>query len=287
MERQLKLNFFGRSDTGRVRSANQDNFYAKRLCTNSALCVVCDGMGGARGGNVASSLAAEAFAERLSKLVAAKTSNGVLKLTPESACRMLDDAADAANLAVYKKSQSAKEYSGMGTTLVAVLFCGDVAYAVNIGDSRLYLISGGELTQITHDHSYVQHLVDSGEITPEEARNHPFRNRITRAVGIGSSIESDIFSIDLHGIEECRLLLCSDGLHGMLAPEEIRAIICEDEHSGIEPEDDEITLIPIGRDDGDITAELERITRSLIDAANQAGGSDNITAVLMQYAAEL
>ena len=139
-------------------------------------------MGGAKSGNVASALSAEVFAESVSRYAAPRISNGVLTLDSDDACLILDDAAHDANTAVYKKSQTSPDYQGMGTTLVAALFCGDIVYVVNVGDSRLYLISDGTMTQITHDHSYVQHLIDSGSLTAEEARTHPFRNRITRAV---------------------------------------------------------------------------------------------------------
>ncbi len=263
------MNFFGKSDTGKMRPANQDSYRIRGICKNATLCIVCDGMGGAKSGNVASECAVDIFCESVLKYISSKVgSNGVLKLTSDEACLILDDAAQDANSAVYKKSQSSPDYEGMGTTLVAALFCDDLVYVINIGDSRLYLISDNTITQITHDHSYVQHLIDSGSLTVEDARNHPFRNRITRAVGIESEIEADIYSVDLSSLDVCYLLLCSDGLCGLLLPEDIYSIISSDL---------DIDVVT------DVEAELQDKTTRLIEAANASGGPDNITAVLVKY----
>ena len=159
----------------------------------------------------------------------------------------------------------------MGTTLVAALFCDDIVYVINVGDSRLYLVSDNTITQITHDHSYVQHLIDSGSLTPEDARNHPYRNRITRAVGIKNELESDIFSVELTDLDICYLLLCTDGLSGQLVPEDIYSIISSDL---------DIEIVT------DVESELSDKIDRLIGAANDAGGPDNITAVLVKYVKE-
>ena len=257
----METYFYGRSDIGKVRSANQDSYIIGRLCENASLCVVCDGMGGARSGNVASECAAAIFADKVKKYAAPHIKDGFMELDSDDACVILDDAAHDANSAVYKKSQSSPAYKGMGTTLVAALICDDVAYVINVGDSRLYLISDNTITQITHDHSYVQHLIDNGTLTVEDARTHPYRNRITRAVGVASVLEADIYSVDLSSLDCCYLLLCSDGLSGQLLPEDIYAIIAD----GNEGED-----------------ELSEKTEKLIDAANAAGGPDNITALLIK-----
>lgn len=273
-ERKIAImNFFGKSDVGRIRTANQDSYMIRPVCKNATLCVVCDGMGGAKSGNVASECAIDTFAERLIKYTSSKVSrDGILTLTSDEACVFLDDAAHDANQAVFKMAQSSPDYQGMGTTLVAALFCDDMVYVVNVGDSRLYLISDNTITQITHDHSYVQHLIDSGSLSVEDARNHPYRNRITRAVGINHELEVDIFSVDLASLEVCYLLLCSDGLSGQLLPEDIYSIISSDL---------DIDVVT------DIESELSDKTDSLIDAANAAGGPDNITAVLVKYVKEL
>lgn len=265
----VKTHFYGRSDIGKVRSANQDSYIVGRLCENAALCVVCDGMGGAKSGNVASECAAVVFAEKVRKYAAQRISqNGVMELDSDDACVILDDAAHDANSAVYKKSQTSSAFKGMGTTLVAALICDDVAYVINVGDSRLYLISDNTITQITHDHSYVQHLIDSGSLTVEDARTHPYRNRITRAVGVGSDLEADIYSVDLSSLDCCYLLLCSDGLSGQILPEDIYGIISDDQEYG-------------STDD-----ELAAKTSKLIDAANAQGGPDNITALLVKCTAD-
>ena len=266
------MNFFGKSDTGKQRAANQDSFAVRHICKNATLCVVCDGMGGAKSGNIASECAIEAFVAGVIKYAEPKINgDGMLKITSDEACIILDDAAGDANRAVYEKSQSSPDFEGMGTTLVAALLCDDIAYVINIGDSRLYLVSDNAITQITHDHSYVQHLVDSGTLTVEEARNHPFRNRITRAVGIQEELDCDIFSVELGTLDICYLLLCSDGLSGQLMPEDIYAIVSSDL---------DIDVII------DTQTELADKTDRLIEAANDAGGPDNITAVLVKYVKE-
>lgn len=266
----VKTHFYGRSDIGKVRSANQDSYIVGRLCDNAALCVVCDGMGGAKSGNVASECAAVVFAEKVKKYAAQRIApDGIMELDSDDACVILDDAAHDANSAVYKKSQTSSAFRGMGTTLVAALICDDVAYVINVGDSRLYLISDNTITQITHDHSYVQHLIDSGSLTVEDARTHPYRNRITRAVGVGSDLEADIYSVDLSSLDCCYLLLCSDGLSGQLLPEDIYGIITDEAF------------------EGDTEKELAEKTSRLIDAANAQGGPDNITALLVKCTADV
>ena len=265
----VKTHFYGRSDIGKVRSANQDSYIVGRLCENAALCVVCDGMGGAKSGNVASECAAVVFAEKVRKYAAQRISQkNMMELDSDDACVILDDAAHDANSAVYKKSQTSSAFKGMGTTLVAALICDDVAYVINVGDSRLYLISDNTITQITHDHSYVQHLIDSGSLTVEDARTHPYRNRITRAVGVGSDLEADIYSVDLSSLDCCYLLLCSDGLSGQILPEDIYGIISDDQEYE------------------DTDEELAAKTSKLIDAANAQGGPDNITALLVKCTAD-
>lgn len=267
------MNFYGQSDTGKMRSMNQDCFRIAHLCKNTSLCVVCDGMGGAKSGNVASECAIEVFVKQVTKYVHAKAGkDGILELTGDDACVILDDAARDANREVYRLSQSSADYQGMGTTLVAALFCGETAYVINVGDSRLYLISDNTITQITHDHSYVQHLVDNGSITQEDARSHPFRNRITRAIGTKNELETDIFSVELENIEICYLLLCTDGLSGVLMPEDIYEIVSSDI---------DIDIIT------DVETELSDKTERLINAANNAGGPDNITAVLVKQVKEI
>ncbi len=265
------MNFFGKSDVGKVRVMNQDSYIIRPICNNATLCVVCDGMGGAKSGNIASECAIKVFVESVVKYTSKKISEeGILSLTSDDACVILDDSVRDANKAVYAKAKSSEDYQGMGTTLVAALFCDDVAYVVNVGDSRLYLLSGSDITQITRDHSYVQQLIDSGSLTVEDAKNHPYRNRITKAIGIKSRLDADIFSVELASVDVCYILLCSDGLSGQLSADEISSIVLSD-----------IEIVT------DIQTELRDKTEKLIDAANTSGGPDNITAVLVKYIKEL
>lgn len=273
MRGMIAMKFFGKSDVGLMRSANQDSYEIRGICKNATVAVVCDGMGGAKSGNVASKHAVEVFVERVLKYCSPKiSSDGILKLNSDDACIVLDDAIRDANKAVYKMSQSSPDYLGMGTTLVAALFCNDIVYVANVGDSRLYLVSNDTISQITHDHSYVQHLIDEGSITPEEARTHPYRNRITRAVGIKNDIEVDIFSVELSALDVCYLLLCTDGLSGQVLAEDIYSIVSSDL---------DIDIVT------DVETELKDKADKLINAANDAGGPDNITAVLFKYVKEL
>ncbi|MBQ7298692.1 MAG: Stp1/IreP family PP2C-type Ser/Thr phosphatase [Clostridia bacterium] len=252
----------GKTDIGKRRKNNQDSFVI-RLWNEigCALGVVCDGMGGANGGNIASALACEHFVAAVEAFVTSdKVREG--RATEGDFSSMLARAVTGANQCVYSSTERDKSLKGMGTTLVAALVVGDVLYAVNVGDSRLYLYNRGRLTQITRDHSLVQYLMDTGKLTREEARDYPNRNVITRAVGIERSIESDIFSVDLSRLHEdgCALL-CSDGLSGYVEAEDIQAMLTE----GLAK--------PLY--DGDA------IAAELVDAANAAGGVDNITVVLM------
>ena len=152
------------------------------------------------------------------------------------------------------------------TTLVAALVVKNNLYIVNIGDSRLYVITDSSITQITKDHSLVQYLLDSGKLTPAEAQNYPKKNIITRAVGIEMDIEADIFSVNLAGTRKGYILLCSDGLTNFVKLEEISSIVTAPAAS-----------------DADIPTLLEQKAANLINRANEAGGSDNITAVLIEY----
>lgn len=253
----------GRTDIGRRRKNNQDSFVI-RLWDESgcALGVVCDGMGGANGGNIASALACGTFVRAVEKFMSSeKAVSG--EATEGDYSSMLAHAVSDANSAVYRSTERDKSLKGMGTTLVAALVTGNVLYAVNVGDSRLYLYNRRKLTQITKDHSLVQYLLDAGKLTAEEAKAYPNRNVITRAVGIERGIEADIFSLDLSGLDEdACVLLCSDGLSGYVDFSVILSIL-----------ENAVSREPY---DGDAAA------RTLIDTANHAGGVDNITVLLIR-----
>lgn len=239
-------NWFGKTDVGLKRENNQDCFKVSKTQNGALLCVVCDGMGGAAGGRVASSTAADAFSEYVLENI---------NTHEESICTLLADALSNANKCVYEKAKEDKELSGMGTTMCAVLALGDKLYCISVGDSRIYLVKNCTMSRLSHDHSYVQTLVDGGQITEEEARNHPNRNIITRAVGTEEKVEGDVFVLD----EICadRILICSDGLCGYVDDSDTQQIINSNEYG-------------------------EVAVNALVDKANEAGGFDNITAVIME-----
>ena len=249
---------FGKTDVGMKRSGNQDNFGIYALADNATLLVVCDGMGGAAGGERASRLALDAFYGTVKDACAPKTENGTLDTATIKIPDLLETALVEANGAVLREAKANPELEGMGTTLVALFFCDGTAYYLNVGDSRLYGISDGKATQITRDHSYVQMLVDLGRITPEEAKSNPQKNIITRAVGTHEEIEADIAPVDSALLcDGAYFLLCSDGLSNMLGDEEIASVAC-----------------------GEGT--LEEKAQKLVEGANEKGGTDNITVVLAQ-----
>ena len=207
------MNFRAITDKGIVRRQNQDAYYA--FCDEPAelaLLLVCDGMGGANAGNVASKIAAQVFSEETKKCVYAG-------IRAEAAADAMRLAVDRANSAVFEKSNSDPLYSGMGTTMVGAVVTGKEVSVVNVGDSRAYLISGGAIRQLTRDHSVVEDMIEQGNITREESRHHPNKNLITRAVGTAPDVPCDTFIFDIK--EGDRLLLCSDGLTNMLADDEI------------------------------------------------------------------
>lgn len=212
------MNLFGLTDTGLVRKNNQDSYAIRVLDDNLAIAVICDGMGGAQAGNVASAVAVEAFAAALESAC----KDGI----PPDAERkreLLRAACKAANTRVYELACANPEYAGMGTTLVAALILSHEIYVVNVGDSRCYIWSEGELKQVTTDHSLVQALVDIGDITPEEARTHPKKNLITRALGIEEGVASDVFQLERK--PQSVLLLCSDGMSNVVADETIKEVL--------------------------------------------------------------
>ena len=209
------MNIWGITDIGLVRSENQDCFRVRQLDEQTALMVVCDGMGGARAGNVASRMAADAFVAE----VCARSDE------PDRAV-LLEQAVWEANEQVFSASLAHEEYRGMGTTLVAALVTPEKIWLANVGDSRGYLIGEADICRVTRDHSFVEDLVLRGEITPEEARTHPQKNLITRALGVDRTVRVDVFERENRG--GC-LLLCSDGLSNMLTDEELRnEVIAED-----------------------------------------------------------
>ncbi len=269
------MEYYGMTDIGRKRAANQDNFTIKEYPGGVTLAVVCDGMGGANGGATASSVAVSAFVDHIdgySDVLSgdAASADGGEKGDGEkrvSVPDLLSDAVSAANLAVYALGVSDPSLYGMGTTLVAALSTEDRICVVNVGDSRLYLIDRDGIRQITRDHSYVQHLVDLGRLSPRKARTARNKNIITRAVGTEETVKPDVFTIERVSPSEDGgnryILLCSDGLTNMADPEDIAKIVMSPEKP---------------------TKESLRISaEKLVKLANDRGGADNITAVILAY----
>lgn len=203
---------WGLTDTGNVREQNQDFYCIAKLAEDCLLAVVCDGMGGARSGNVASRLACEVFSEEVKRSFKSD-------MTLQEVQCVLRTAATLANISVYEHAQLSAEYSGMGTTLVAALLYPKGALVLNIGDSRAYHIDADGVNCITTDHSVVQLMVLRGELTPEQAKEHPSKNLITRAVGTCPQVLADIFELSVQKGDF--LLLCSDGLSNQMADQEI------------------------------------------------------------------
>lgn len=206
------MQYWGITDPGCTRTQNQDTYQVEVLDRNTLLCVICDGMGGAKSGNVASTLTADVFVQEVKR-----TWTG--DMDPDEIDQMLQGAVKLANFTVYDQAQQFEEFTGMGTTLVAALIHNKYATIVNVGDSRAYSINHDGVRQLTKDHSLVQMMIARGEITPEQGKRYPGKNLITRAIGTEPVVECDIFHRRLTG-GEC-LLLCTDGLSNMLDEQEI------------------------------------------------------------------
>lgn len=203
---------WGITDPGCVRKQNQDAYRIEKLDGGALLCVVCDGMGGAKSGNIASELAIDVFVDEVRRC-------WIPGMEREKIDQMLLGAVKLANFTVFDQSAQFEEFDGMGTTLVATLIWGKKLAAVNVGDSRAYAINRAGIRQITKDHSLVQLMVDRGELSPEVAKSYPGKNYITRAIGTEPTVQCDIFHQDLGRGDF--LLLCSDGLSNVLDDQEI------------------------------------------------------------------
>lgn len=203
---------WGLTDPGCVRTQNQDAYQIEQLDKNTVLCIVCDGMGGAKSGNVASNLAVDVFVQEVRR-------TWHPGMDPEAVDQMLEGAVKLANFTVFDQAQQFEEFNGMGTTLVAALIQGMQVTIVNVGDSRAYRVNKDGVRLLTTDHSVVQMMVDRGELTPERARTYPGKNYITRAIGTEAVVMCDMFHLDVDRGDS--LLLCSDGLSNMMDDQEI------------------------------------------------------------------
>lgn len=240
------MQIFGKTDKGIIRETNQDAFNYEELSNSAFFAVVCDGMGGANAGNVASEYAVRIISDYLKRSY--RTG-----MTPVQIENIMRSAVYSANMQVYEAALNDENLKGMGTTVVLLLVDGDNGYILHIGDSRAYVYSSNVLSQITVDHSVVQNMIDSGEITIDEAKSHPSKNIITRALGISEEVNADLSFVALSRGDI--VLLCSDGLTNFVSVDEISNIF--------EDFDDNV------------------VTR-LIDKANAGGGGDNITAVVVK-----
>ena len=242
------MKFWSRTDQGRVRKENQDACavlpFRLEDGTEALAAVVCDGMGGAKAGNVASAMGVEVFLRELQNGFSDSS-----KADTQVLC-----AVKSANRAIYERSNAEPECDGMGTTLVAAICAENRVTIANVGDSRCYLIRDGEISQITKDHSLVEDMIDRGEIDRADAWKHPRRNYITRALGADADVDCDLFFHTLADGDV--LLLCSDGLSGVVNQQEL---LFEVVYGG----------------------ELETAVPRMVDITLQRGAPDNVTAVLL------
>lgn len=237
---------YGKTDIGQVRSSNQDAFSYGFLCDGSAWVAVCDGMGGANGGNVASETAVRVISEYLTDMYKPEDREGIIK-------SILFSAVDDANTEVFDIANENPELMGMGTTAVVGIVADDTVHLVYVGDSRAYLVDKDRAIQITKDHSVVQSLIDQGRLTEEEAKTDSRRSIITRAIGVDSSVQADYCCCKLN--QGQYLLLCSDGLSNYLSGENMSEIL--------------------------FSEETKNPANELVCKANENGGGDNITVILL------
>jgi len=235
------------TDIGLKREENQDTVKCEYLGSN-VLAIVCDGMGGERSGKMASELAINEVYERF--LLGYSD-----EIEEEEIRKLLIKSISAANSVVYAKSRLDYKNFGMGTTCVAAFITKNKVFIANVGDSRAYLISETGLVKITSDHNLASLLLEQGKITEEELVNHPKKNMLIRAVGVDKTVKADIFVIDYGENDKMSLLLCSDGLSGYCSDEEIFEIIAN--------------------------TPFEKITSELVSLANNKGGRDNITVIIV------
>ena len=240
------MKVFAKSDIGRAREMNQDAFYASQPSDTVGLYIVADGMGGYNGGEIASALAVTATKNFIENNFA-ETEH-----TKEKLQELVKNAIEYANMLVYEKSKEVKELAGMGTTIEVALVHNNRVYIGHVGDSRIYRIRKNFMRKLTTDHSYVQKLVKDGTISKEEAVNHPKKNMLTKALGCTSFVEPDV---SVKGFQKDDILvLTSDGLTNMVKDEEIYNIV---------------------------TDNIEVATDKLVNRANENGGLDNITVIIV------
>ncbi len=242
----MKLSSYSVTDIGRLRKLNQDYVFTSEVPVGTLpdLFIVADGMGGHKAGEYASKCAVETMVSQINSS------------SERGSIRVISNAIREANRRVRNKAMSDDNYFGMGTTLVVATLDEDGLCVANVGDSRLYLISNGEIKQVTVDHSLVEEMVQMGELERKSARNHPDKNIITRAVGVMEEVDPDFFEVEDLVVGDT-ILMCSDGLSNMLEDTEIMGIV-----------------------EGEGT--LKEKANRLVAAANMNGGRDNITVILVR-----
>ena len=235
---------FAKTDVGKAREINQDYYALPKPEEHLDLYILADGMGGYNGGEVASSLAAESTKSYI------QSNFNQIEHSKETIMELIKNALEYANMVVFEKSKTTKELEGMGTTLDICFIYNNKIYIGHVGDSRIYRIRGELIRKLTKDHSYVQQLVEDGKITREEAKHHPKKNMLTRALGCTAYVEPDIRARNLE--QGDILFMCSDGLTNMVEEKDIYQVVKENPQTAPE---------------------------KLIQMANDAGGYDNITVI--------
>lgn len=242
-----KLKISALSDIGKTRQTNQDFYNIEEIEKDLTWAAVCDGMGGVSGGNIASASAIKVMTESITNSINTSQEGEELK-------NALVKSVKAANEFIFSSSNNNPSLSGMGTTCVCAIISKNKAYLANVGDSRAYFISNDNIFQITKDHSIVQEMLDSGEITKDEAINHPRKNIITRALGVSEEVKIDCYELDIN--ENDIIFLCTDGFSNYASNEDILKLVKENK--------------------------FEALAQSAINFANNAGGHDNITVVALR-----
>ena len=240
------MRVLAKTDIGKLREMNQDNYYISNINDDCKLFILADGMGGYKGGEIASQLAVENAKNYI------KNNFEDVEKSREDILKLISNAIEYANMIVYEKSNQEAELKDMGTTLDICLVYGNKVYIGHVGDSRVYRIRKNIIRKLTIDHSYVEKLVRDGQITKEEAYNHPKKNMLMKAVGCNTLVEPDVMCKGF--LKGDILLMCSDGLTNMLKEDEIYETLLKNA-------DD-----PVG---------------ALVDRANKNGGLDNITAIIV------
>lgn len=242
------MKIYMKTDIGLVRHSNQDAVKAGVLSGNTAWAVVCDGMGGANGGNIASALAVDKISEQI-------LSSGSEHISDQSIKNLMISAIFNANVAIYDRAQEEEQLKGMGTTVVAAIVSRGIAHIAHAGDSRAYMIEPDGIRQITTDHSMVQELINSGDLTTQQARRHPQKNIITRALGVESGIEIDYCECKF--TKDDILLLCTDGLTNYVDEEQMERLVRE--------------------------LDTRLLPERLVELAKAGGGGDNVTVAVIRH----